>query len=388
MKTFLSKFLNFKPFKTQDIKIQIIAFEDILYTNFKLDELENIDEENLFERALIEFDIQESLSYVMSFIKSKERVHIFLTLFKNLHTKDDFALSEAVILRNLQNLHADLSQAFATLVLQDEYAFIAFFKQDEFLYCKNIPKLCLNAFKNKSIQEQEKFCIEILLTQAKCETLLKQYQSQTLLIINDHFNLSKMLQNKLFIQIHKELITQDELYKKLAKLEIEQNQAQANFLRNIKQGSFSALKGLILSFLLAFVLSFCGGLIYAYLTHHTLKTNFHKQANQLSLNELEELTQSTNLKLEEKQILIKSLESELASTITNPLYTLSKLFAFLDENGIRIISLELENENLVKIITQGNENNFEKLYNNDDFILKQKTSKDGLYELHLRIKDE
>ncbi|KGI56131.1 hypothetical protein DMB91_01760 [Campylobacter sp. MIT 97-5078] len=380
--------MNFKPFKTQDIKIQIVAFQDILYTNFRLDKLENIDEESLFERALAEFDIQENLSYVMSFIKSKERVHIFLTLFENLYTKEDFALSEAVILRNLQNLYVDLNQTFAVLVLQDKYAFIAFFKQDELLYCKNIPKLCLNVFKNKNTQEQEKFFIEILLTQAKCETLLKQYQSQTLLIINDHFNLSKILQNKLFIQIYKDATEQDELYKKLAKLEIEQNQPQANFLRNTKQSSFSALKGLVLSFSFAFVLSFCGGLIHAYLTHHTLKTDFHKQVDQPSLNELEELTQSINLKLEQKQNLIKSLESELASTITSPLYTLSKLFAFLDENDIKIISLELENENLVKIVTQGNENKFEKLYNNDDFILKQKISKDDIHELHLRIKDE
>ncbi|KAA6233743.1 hypothetical protein FMM56_02215 [Campylobacter sp. LR264d] len=316
------------------IEAEIITCDKLYYTFLKGE----FDEENLFLRASENLKLNLAYQHKMAFVKNDDIYHIFFTHFSNLKAKNAYPLP--FIFKLLTSLNLIKEKNFCILCFEKKYSFICFYENDNFTNFKTLPQL-----ENKDITGFKSLC-----ENARILKLLNHYKSELLISLNDELNLAKFFDEKI------KILKLESLYKKPLNELLKQSSLLSkneNFIKEkeIDKKPFIKLAfgfvGVYILFLLIFLLS-----SYPKYKEHK-NTKLYNQNMQDTLLKLDENISFLSLNLKDsKQKLenIKFLNDEkmgrietFKNALTNDkLLILSKLILFLNENGLKISALNID----------------------------------------------
>lgn len=374
----------------KEIKIEFASFDTLAYAS--IESVEN--EESLFEKACFELGIKELYSKQMAYMQAKNKSLVFLKDFKA--SKNPFIYPEPLKFLAFFGTKTHFNN-LCFIHIKAHYSYLAFYEDKNLVFCKNIPKFCLNFLHDKT--NKNELFEEFIIKQGRLDELCKNYKSEALALFVEakESDFSSILSQRGFnaFSIKRQDLKDQNLFYK---------QEHANFQRHLKNKDTSLILKLLACVFISFILAFAYVSFQAYEAFknyellqskefdfkNTLK-ELELKENELS-KELENLSSQNELQslhLQKENQRMKNLEDNLyLKSSINFLYTLTKE---LNLHKITITSLKLEQNSLSIQAKQSlNLQNFiTKLENHNlAFYLKNKELKEGFYTLTLEENNE
>lgn len=352
MKNLLKKY-----FAKKDKKL--INFENLLYIQ-KNGEFEN---DSLFRISANELNLQFNYKHQISYLTIGNENHIFFTHIKNLSGLG-VAYPEPLIFGTLYQEKLIQQNNFAVIVFDKNVSYICFFENGQFKTLRALPHFAL---KDLALREdREEFFKTMLAGDGRIFRLLKAYNSEILLSLNDDFCFGKFFGEKKFCPHLKiEDIFEDEKDKyvqKLCRFGLKYFDERVNFIKkneiNLELFKITFMPFLLCFFGILIILFFEDYPQYAH--NQIIKKNNQKIIEDLNKIDEELLILNENLKklnktYENNKLLLENHENILHNLIAHlqpnkmESHKLYNILKFLNKNSLTISFLSLKN-NQIKII--------------------------------------
>lgn len=322
-------------------EVKFVNFDKFLYIKLQ----DNDDLEKLFNDSIEKLNIKDKFKYQPSFYKNGDFCHIFLKEYEN--EKIDFLYPKPLIFENLANQNLIKEKNYAVLIFEDNNTFLCFFKNKKFIYLKQLIKFDLKSIKEN--ENKEKLFFEILHEKGRVLELLKHYESQILILVDDKYDFLSFVKKYFKCQNLDLLINLN----KLASFSPKYLNYNANFIKE-KSKKIYFLYKLLIIFLAVFIISILFLCVISYKNMNDIKSNNENIDFQvIKLNEyeknlkekLQNLIKINNEK--EKDIKAKEkLNDILKEQNISKIQILNDLILILNKQNLLITNLSIINNDI------------------------------------------